>query len=1243
MMNNFLKKYGKVVGSFLFSILFLIPNLSFADAQCSKDGYTIATINGINTNEAGARANMVALNKTLGLSYQNQNINYQYLYNPTHGPIADVIDSGAQKFYDNFSADINDSDLAAILTDASQKVTTQKLLLVAHSQGNFYANAFYNTVLDVSGGIPGQSIGVYGVATPADRVAGNGLYLTSDTDNVIDPISNILKPNIHISFQNNDDNGMGHDFSKIYLAYQGDRIVSDIKTSLNKLQNNNMQSENSLCINPPKLTLIQKIQGVALNIVDPVSIPVQTGVVNTAVAIYNAGAYVRDGAGNVGLALGSFLHNTSLAFGNMVGGLLANVASSVPSGNNLATGIAGLTDNTIIHPEASLTPQDGNEQNPPSPSQGEGPGVRSSEENNPIVVSSADDESSPNITTEPAPLLHARNSTSENQMVLAPVDSENSDSGSDGADDISNSGGNVGGQESSENNETESNVDTGTTIPDPLVCDAPKVLNRAGDACVDPVPVCTGAQTLVNNICIDPAPLPPSLITTTIDKDTTLLAGTYKYDNLVITNNAKLTLEGDPNSTDSFKGVKINAVNITVDSGSSISADGNGYGSNEGPGASSESSVGASYGGLSFNGSTYSTTYGSATKPADLGSGGTYYGAVVRGAGGAMRIIVSDTFTNNGTVSSDGFPSSSGGSIYVTAKNITGNGILRTNGGALYANGYFKSPGGGGRIAIYYKTSSFDGVVESKGGCGSYDGWSKTCAADGTVGLFDESNNNLYLNGSWKFLQADAPFNFNNIYISNGAKVTSENSVTIIANNIFVDKNSSFVLADNQVLNIPTITIDGGSMLTLSGSETINANNLTVTGNNSKVDIIPLKILSLNIPNINVGAGSFISADQKGYGLNAGKGAPPANNEYAGASYGGVGYQNILISVYGSELQPIDFGSGGNGYHAAGGGAIKMTVNGALINNGIISANGNNTSSGGSVYVTANTLDGTGVFQANSGDAYCPFFCYGPGGGGRIAIYYKASSFTGTEAASGWNGFSAIRGQDGTVHVVDESVASAPVLSSEKKITAFGFTNLMPNVSGVIDETNHTITATIPFETDVATLVPTITFSPKASISPSGSDAIPSFTNPVTYTVTAEDKSVQNYIVTVTVASDPNPIQNPVTLSITSYTLNGVADNVTANPLASPLSLVINTSENVNWMSIKIENQTNPSIYKIFQSGTGCSDGTNTCAKTWTGLLTKGGLLQNGTYRIKLHVKDTAGNEFYDYLSPYIINVNTSI
>ena len=96
-----------------------------------------------------------------------------------------------------------------------------------------------------------------------------------------------------------------------------------------------------------------------------------------------------------------------------------------------------------------------------------------------------------------------------------------------------------------------------------------------------------------------------------------------------------------------------------------------------------------------------------------------------------------------------------------------------------------------------------------------------------------------------------------------------------------------------------------------------------------------------------------------------------------------------------------------------------------------------------------------------------------------------------------------------------------PVLSSTKAITVFNFTTLVPEVDGIIDENNHTISLTVPFGIDVTTLVPTIAISDKALVSPN-SNIAGDFTNPITYIVTAEDNSTQNYIVTVTIAPDPD-------------------------------------------------------------------------------------------------------------------------
>jgi len=222
------------------------------------------------------------------------------------------------------------------------------------------------------------------------------------------------------------------------------------------------------------------------------------------------------------------------------------------------------------------------------------------------------------------------------------------------------------------------------------------------------------------------------------------------------------------------------------------------------------------------------------------------------------------------------------------------------------------------------------------------------------------------------------------------------------------------------------------------------------------------------------------------------------------------------------------------------------------------------------------------------------------------------------------------------------NVNAPPIpLSSAKIITAFNFASLNPEVIGTIDENNHTVSLTVPFGTDVTALTPAIVISDKASINPN-TNVVQNFTNPITYTVTAEDSSTQDYIATVLIAPDPNPVILP---SITGYTFNGNAGDITINPSAtSPLSLVLTANENVDWVSIRIENQNDMDIYKIFYSGTGCVDGTDTCTKTWDGSLSKGGPLQNGIYQVIVRIRDLADDKIdYDFTSPYIINVDTLI
>lgn len=104
--------------------------------------------------------------------------------------------------------------------------------------------------------------------------------------------------------------------------------------------------------------------------------------------------------------------------------------------------------------------------------------------------------------------------------------------------------------------------------------------------------------------------------------------------------------------------------------------------------------------------------------------------------------------------------------------------------------------------------------------------------------------------------------------------------------------------------------------------------------------------------------------------------------------------------------------------------------------------------------------------------------------------------------------------EDGSKQVYTVKVEVAK--SSEKAILSFKLSGLKPEVEGKIDETNKKIALTVPSETNVKELVPSIAISKGASVSPS-TDLKQDFTKPVTYTVTAEDGSKQAYSVEVVV------------------------------------------------------------------------------------------------------------------------------
>ena len=112
-----------------------------------------------------------------------------------------------------------------------------------------------------------------------------------------------------------------------------------------------------------------------------------------------------------------------------------------------------------------------------------------------------------------------------------------------------------------------------------------------------------------------------------------------------------------------------------------------------------------------------------------------------------------------------------------------------------------------------------------------------------------------------------------------------------------------------------------------------------------------------------------------------------------------------------------------------------------------------------------------------------------------------------------------------TSDATQNSAVNSQLVTGQKLIVSFHLL-LDPEVQGVLDQTNFTVTSTVPYGTDVTNLTPAIVTSPGTSINPT-SLAPQNFSNPVMYKVISEDGSVQNYQVSVEVAPAPLPPKKP--------------------------------------------------------------------------------------------------------------------
>jgi len=175
---------------------------------------------------------------------------------------------------------------------------------------------------------------------------------------------------------------------------------------------------------------------------------------------------------------------------------------------------------------------------------------------------------------------------------------------------------------------------------------------------------------------------------------------------------------------------------------------------------------------------------------------------------------------------------------------------------------------------------------------------------------------------------------------------------------------------------------------------------LTLQGDAPSGDYAELNLLDLDVQ-----AGGIITADGQGWrNVVAGNGSGPggglcSGGACGGGSYGGVGGRGSSGGTggptYGSASAPVDFGSSGgstSGLGGHGGGVVRLNISNTFTLNGqvrayAVSANSSGGSSGGSIYVTAETATGTGFLGAHGANGQMSGgISNGGGGGGRISV-----------------------------------------------------------------------------------------------------------------------------------------------------------------------------------------------------------------------------------------------------------------
>ncbi|MGE8531070.1 MAG: hypothetical protein ACN6N1_09280 [Acinetobacter guillouiae] len=234
-------------------VLALLPPV--APVNDNQNPATIVFVNGLNNTLDDSLSMSLALKKDLEAKGKKYVVDLAF--NKTEGVFLDFLQAFSQKMViDNLSDfwklidNVDNLQNASLVTDEIYQkyindfkkdemkfpeiedhikeynkylAKNSNVVLVPHSQGNFYANASLN-LLFAHSTIARKHLFSVGIATPSNKLLPNSSYFTSSNDSLIVSIGvgdfissslSILPPNITIPYSDNDK--IGHGFLTSYL------------------------------------------------------------------------------------------------------------------------------------------------------------------------------------------------------------------------------------------------------------------------------------------------------------------------------------------------------------------------------------------------------------------------------------------------------------------------------------------------------------------------------------------------------------------------------------------------------------------------------------------------------------------------------------------------------------------------------------------------------------------------------------------------------------------------------------------------------------------------------------------------------------------------------------------------------------------------------------------------------------------------------------------------------------------